>query len=163
MQIVFVLSVLAALTTALPLHQDNNLLPNHYEAALLDKLNTRCTKRETSACLMLKLVTYINRLMKKADIPVSDSLEITQTAEVVEEISTTLPPAGREATSDEEAVGDLIAVKMWDFVRTRALRWRVIPGSEVVFSTQPDKDGQLSIDLSLRQSPQQTGQFIKAF
>lgn len=33
---------------------------------------------------MLKLVTYMNRLLKKANIDVADNIEITQTSSVVE-------------------------------------------------------------------------------
>ncbi|KAK9501624.1 hypothetical protein O3M35_012317 [Rhynocoris fuscipes] len=157
-RLVFVLTFLATLVVSLPLEEDNTVTTNKDEAGLLDKLNTRCTKREASACLMLKLVTYVNRLLKKADIPVTDSLEISQTSAVVEEKTTLdITEGGREASTDEEAVGDLIAAKMWNFVRSRALRWKIYEGTEVVLSTNPDQDGQLSVDLSLRESPKEEG------
>lgn len=44
----------------------------------MKKLNTKCSQRDNSSCVMLKLVTYMNRMLKKSSIDVSDSLKITQ-------------------------------------------------------------------------------------
>ncbi|XP_014241398.1 uncharacterized protein LOC106662105 [Cimex lectularius] len=146
---------LLAVAAALPLEEDpENTVTGKDETGLMDKLNSRCSKREASACLMLKLVAYVNRLLKKADIPVADGLEISRTSE--ETTDDGLSDA-RGAKTDEEAVGNLIAGKMWTFVKSRSLRWEIVPGSEVVLSTSPDSEGQLSIDLSLREAPKETG------
>lgn len=57
---------------------------NQVEESLLRKLNSKCAQRDASSCAMLKLVTYMNRLLKKANIDVADNIEITQTSEVVQ-------------------------------------------------------------------------------
>ncbi|CAH1406331.1 unnamed protein product [Nezara viridula] len=148
---VLLVVLFVAVAAAVPLqdsHSADNVVGKD-EESLMDKLNSRCSKREASACLMLKLVTYVNRLLKKADIPLGDGLEISQTRQVAEE---PLDSSGRGFETEEEAVGSLIAQKMWSFVKSRSVRWEVIPGSEVVLSTTPDQDGQLSLDLALRET-----------
>lgn len=151
LRLLLLLAVLG-LAMAVPLQDSQQPQENQVgkdEESILDKLNSRCSKREASACLMLKLVTYVNRLLKKADIPLGDGVEISQTRVVAEE-SIVGDESGRGLETEEEQIGNLIASKMWAFVKSRALRWEVLPGSEVVLSTTPASDGQLSLDLSLR-------------
>lgn len=52
---------------------------NQVEESLLQKLNLKCSQRDPSSCAMLKLITYMNRLFKKANINIADNIEITQT------------------------------------------------------------------------------------
>lgn len=49
-----------------------------FEEAFLKKLNARCSQRDNSACVMLKLITYMNRMLKKSTISLTDSLELVQ-------------------------------------------------------------------------------------
>lgn len=51
---------------------------NNLEDVLIKRLNSKCTQRDVSSCLILKLVTYMNRMLKKAAIQIGDDLEITQ-------------------------------------------------------------------------------------
>lgn len=51
---------------------------NNLEEILIRKLNVKCSQREVSSCLILKLVTYMNRMLKKAAIQIGDDVEITQ-------------------------------------------------------------------------------------
>lgn len=88
------------------------------EGTLMAKLNAKCSQRDASSCLMLKLVTYMNRLLKKSSIGISDSLVITQTSAIVEEESP-LSRSIQEDGSDESQMGRLIANKLWNFVRSR--------------------------------------------
>lgn len=106
--------------TAAPRAYDNEVLQKGLTAedSLMGKLNTRCSQRDTSACLMLKLVTYMNRLLKKSSIGFGESLVITQTAAVVEEESP-LSRSLQEDSSDETQLGLLLANKLWNFVRSR--------------------------------------------
>lgn len=86
------------------------------EETLMTKLNTKCSQRDTSSCLMLKLVTYMNRLLKKSSIGIGDSLVITQTTSVLEET----PVSRSLQDGDEESqMSQLVADKLWDFVRSR--------------------------------------------
>lgn len=135
--------------------QEENTVSGKEEITLVDKLNSRCSKREASACLMLKLVTYVNRLIKKADIPLTESLQVTQVSEVASE--TIGFASARDSISDEEAVGDLIAQKVYAFVKSRALRWNVADGADLVLSATPEKDGALEFDLALREQQKETG------
>lgn len=54
------------------------------EESLLKKLNEKCARRDSSACAMLKLIAYMNRLFKKANIDLTENIEITQTTAVTE-------------------------------------------------------------------------------
>lgn len=105
-----------------PRAYDNEVLlsPPSTEDSLLTKLNARCSQRDTTACLMLKLVTYMNRLLKKSSIGFGESLTITQTTAVLEEESP-LSRSLQEDASDETQLGLLVANKLWNFVRSRYL------------------------------------------
>lgn len=92
------------------------------EETLLKKLNAKCSNRDVSSCMMLKLVTYFNRMLKKSSIEIGD-LEITQTSEevVTEGTSRRL----NAEMSDEAQLSQLMADKVWSFVKTRSLKWKV--------------------------------------
>ncbi|GLH12218.1 Uncharacterized protein GBIM_16972, partial [Gryllus bimaculatus] len=49
-----------------------------------------------------------------------------------------------------EAVGQLIANKVWAFVKSRSLRWNIFPEADVVLSASPDNEGALNLGLSMR-------------
>lgn len=156
LRLVLVFSCVLAAGWALPVDNnettDDNQVSGKDEVGLMDKLNARCSKREQSACMMLKLVTYVNRLLKKSEIPITESLQVTQVSESSESLFAT----ARESKSDEEQFGELIAEKFYNFAKTRALRWNVVDDAEIVLSTSPEKDG-LGFDLSLRGTPKETG------
>ncbi|KAK7865360.1 hypothetical protein R5R35_001850 [Gryllus longicercus] len=126
------------------------------EQALLSKLNTKCSQREVSSCVMLKMVTYVNKLLKKANIQVTEGLEISQTEAVVEEDLPAAEAEGARGLDEEEEeteevqVGQLIANKVWAFVKSRSLRWNIFPEADVVLSASPDNEGALNLGLSMR-------------
>jgi hypothetical protein len=123
------------------------------EDALLQKLNNKCSQSEVSSCVMLKLVTYMNRLLKKSNIEVFEGLEITQTAsqEQVKEDSQRLENPRSTGDEDEETqLSQLMANKLWTFVRTRSLRWSVLPDADLVLTTNPDENGALNLGMSIR-------------
>lgn len=96
---------------------------NTVEEALLKKLNTKCSNRDVSSCMMLKLVTYFNRMLKKSSIEIGD-VEITQTSTetVTEDTSRSL---NTENMSEEAQLSQVITDKIWSFMRTRSLKWKV--------------------------------------
>lgn len=49
------------------------------EETFLKKLNLKCSQRDNSSCIMLKLVTYMNRMLKKSSITLDDQVELIQT------------------------------------------------------------------------------------
>ncbi|XP_068084850.1 uncharacterized protein Osi3 [Anabrus simplex] len=132
---------------------NNNIqTPSEREAALIQKLNTKCSAREISSCIMLKMVTYMNKLLKKASIQVADGLEIRQTSAVVEEFRE-VTGRGIGDEDEEDGVTDLsqfITDKLWAFVRSRSLRWSVFPEADVVLSASPDDEGTLNLGMSIK-------------
>lgn len=92
----------------------------------MKKLNTKCSQKDVSSCVMLKLVAYMNRMLKKSSIDIGGDIEVTQTAseEEVEDISVNRSLDSKDQT-DEGQVSELIANKLWTFVRTRSLKMKV--------------------------------------
>jgi hypothetical protein len=131
----------------------NHQLLSEREDSLLRKLNNKCSERDMSSCVMLKLATYMNRLLKKSNIEVLEGLHITQTVseeQINEDAEFLETPRSSGEEDDETQLSQLMANKLWTFVRTRSLRWNVLPDADVVLATSPDKDGALNVGLSLR-------------
>lgn len=129
----------------------NHQLISETEDSLLRKLNNKCSERDVSSCVMLKLATYMNRLLKKSNIEVLEGLHITQTVseeQISEDAEFLETPRSSREEDDETQLSQLIANKLWTFVRTRSLRWSVLPDADVVMATTPDKDGALNVGLS---------------
>lgn len=122
---------------------------NQVEESLLRKLNSKCAQRDASSCAMLKLVTYMNRLLKKANIDVADNIEITQTSTVVEVKAEDLPRSINEE-SEESQLAELMTAKLLSFVRSRALRLRLVPTMEAVLTSNPDAEGNLNLGMSIQ-------------
>jgi len=123
------------------------------EDVLLQKLYNKCSQSDVSSCLMLELVTYMNRLLKKSNIEVFEGLHIKQTAsqEQVKEDSQRLENPRSTGDEDEETqLSQLMANKLWTFVRTRSLRWSVLPDADLVLTTNPDEKGALNLGMSIR-------------
>lgn len=122
------------------------------EDALLRKLNSKCNQKDISSCVMLKMVTYMNRLLKKSSLEISDSLEITQTSPVVEEEikKEELEVDESRGYTDESAFGEIISEKLWSFVKSRSLKWKLLPEADVVLSTTSDDAGNINMGVALR-------------
>lgn len=95
------------------------------EEALLKKLNSKCSNRDVSSCMMLKLVTYFNRLLKKSQIEVGD-FEITQTTTESVSVNNARSLEEVEKMSEEAQLTTVLADKAMSFLRTRSLKWKVI-------------------------------------
>ncbi|XP_044754934.1 uncharacterized protein LOC123313897 [Coccinella septempunctata] len=133
-------------------HVDNLVNTNEYttvEASLLKKLNTKCSTRDISSCMMLKLVTYFNKMLKKSMIEYGD-IEITQTSTetISEESSRSLNDV--ENMSEEEQISEVITDKLSKFIRTRSLKWKAFDGTDVVVTGSTDKDGSTTLGFSLK-------------
>ncbi|XP_043267950.1 uncharacterized protein [Venturia canescens] len=120
-----------------------------YEEELMRKLNSKCTQNDISSCVMLKLVTYMNKLLKKASIELTDDIEIRKTSQATEEVVTF--EAGR-SQDDESEVLDLITSKAYSFVKSRSIKWRVLPEDDVVVSASEDDSGSLNLGLSIERA-----------
>ncbi|XP_012287505.1 uncharacterized protein LOC105703588 [Orussus abietinus] len=119
-----------------------------YEEELLRKLNSKCSQNDISSCVMLKLVTYMNKLLKKASIELTDDIEIRKTSQVTEEVSF---QTGRSKDDDSEVL-DLIVNKVYAFVKSRSVKWRILPEDDVVVSASEDETGSLNLGLSIERA-----------
>ena len=121
-----------------------------YEAELQRKLNVKCSQNDVSSCVMLKLVTYMDKLMKKASITLTDDVEIRKTSQATEEV---ISLSGRSGGQDDESeVFDLIASKAYSFIKSRSIKWRFLPEDDVVVSAKEDDSGSLNLGLSIERS-----------
>ncbi|KAF5290238.1 hypothetical protein FQA39_LY14792 [Lamprigera yunnana] len=141
-----------------PRHIDNSVHvnePSNVEEALMKKLNAKCTNNDVSSCMMLKLVTYFNRLLKKSSIEIGD-VEITQTST---EIITpdTSRSINSENMSEESQLSEVISSKIWGFIKTRSLKWKVTDDTDVVLSSENGKDGSFNFGFSLNQNNSNQG------
>ncbi|XP_014221842.1 uncharacterized protein LOC106649084 [Trichogramma pretiosum] len=128
-----------------------------YEEELLRKLNVKCSQNDLSSCVMLKLVTYMNKLLKKASIELTDDIEIRKTSQATEEVvsfqsSTSQGSRSAAAADDESEVFDLIASKVYAFVKSRSIKWKFLPEDDVVVSAKEDENGSLNLGLSIEKS-----------
>lgn len=120
-----------------------------YEEELLRKLNSKCSQNDMSSCVMLKLVTYMNKLLKKASIELTDDIEIRKTSQASEEVITF--EAGR-SNDDESEVLNLVANKVYAFIKSRSIKWRILPEDDVVVSASEDENGSLNLGLSIERA-----------
>lgn len=120
-----------------------------YEEELLRKLNNKCSQNDVSSCVMLKLVTYMNKLLKKASIELTDDIEIKKTSQPAEDVVTY--DAGRSTDDDSEFL-DLVTSKMYAFVKSRSIKWRVLPEDDVVVSVSEDETGTFNLGLSIERA-----------
>lgn len=119
------------------------------EEALLRKLNTRCAQKDTSSCVLLKMVTYFNRLLKKSSIAIGETVEIERTSAVTvssEESSS----RALEGETDEDKLTSLMTDKLFNFVRSRSMRLKLLPSADLLVTPKTEKDGGLNLDMSLQ-------------
>lgn len=129
-----------------------------YEEELLRKLNSKCSQNDISSCVMLKLVTYMNKLLKKASIELTDDIEIRKTSQTSEDVITF--EAGR-SKDDEIQILDLVANKVYTFIKSRSIKWRILPEDDIVVSASEDETGSLNLGLSIERAdrPVQEGNY----
>ncbi|XP_025417186.1 uncharacterized protein LOC112688285 [Sipha flava] len=126
------------------------------EEELVQKLNAKCAAQDVSSCVMLKLVTYMNKLMKKNTLEFGDMMEIAKkdgpagepsSVDVEETVSVDSAARGY---SDESAFGQVMAEKLWRYVQTRSLKIKLLPEADFVVSASPEQDGSLNFGMSYR-------------
>ncbi|XP_063988819.1 uncharacterized protein LOC135168498 [Diachasmimorpha longicaudata] len=120
-----------------------------HEEELMRKLNNKCSQNDISSCVMLKLVTYMNKLMKKVSIELTDDIEIKKTSQATEEVITY--ESGRSSDEDSEFL-DLVSSKVFAFLKSRSIKWRILPEDDVVVSASEDETGSLNLGLSIERS-----------
>lgn len=131
------------------------------EDELMQKLNAKCGAKDVSSCVMLKLVTYMNKLMKNNNFEIGEMMEIAKKDDGKPEVDAVTnddddvaEPArtadsGR-AYSDESVFGQLMADKLRKYVRSRSLKIKLLPEADFVVSASPEQDGTLNFGMSFR-------------
>ncbi|XP_050437149.1 uncharacterized protein LOC126843582 [Adelges cooleyi] len=129
------------------------------EDELIQKLNSKCATKDVSSCVMLKLVTYMNRLMKKNNLELGETIEIAkkdnaqvedeQTVEVVQVDSA-------RGYSDESVFSEVMADKLWKYVKSRSLKVKLLPEADFVVSAA-EQGGTLNFGMSVKTGELETG------
>ncbi|XP_050304992.1 uncharacterized protein LOC126742386 [Anthonomus grandis grandis] len=120
------------------------------EESLMKKLNNKCSNHDISSCMMLKLVTYFNRMLKKSQIELGD-IEITQTStETTETLETSRSLKDFDQMSEEAQLSTVIGDKLYSFIKSRSMKWHVTDVADVVVSGGSDKNGGLNLGFSIR-------------
>ncbi|VVC45852.1 Protein of unknown function DUF1676 [Cinara cedri] len=135
---------------------DMNKLHVIHEDELIQKLNTKCSAKDVSSCVMLKLVTYMNKLMKKNNFEIGEMMEIakkddgkTDVSAASDDVEVVRMDSGR-GYSDESVFGEVMADKLRKYVQSRSLKIKVLPEADFVVSTSPEQDGSLNFGMSFR-------------
>ncbi|XP_030754185.1 uncharacterized protein LOC115880980 [Sitophilus oryzae] len=118
------------------------------EETLLKKLKTKCYNGDFSPCMIFLAVSYFNDMLKK---PQADfgSVEITKnTNSIIPETSRSLKDM--EHLSDEAKISQLMADKLYNYVKSRSMKWHVTDDADLVVSGRSDASGGLNLGISLQ-------------
>ncbi|KAF7267763.1 osiris 3 [Rhynchophorus ferrugineus] len=118
------------------------------EENLLRKLKAKCYNGDFSPCMVFLAVNYFNDMLKK---PQADfgAVEITKnTNSIFPETSRSLKDM--ENLSDEAQLTQLMADKLYDYVKTRSMKWHVTDGADLVIAGRSDQNGGLNVGISLQ-------------
>uniref|UniRef100_A0AAG5D1I9 Protein osiris 3 n=1 Tax=Anopheles atroparvus TaxID=41427 RepID=A0AAG5D1I9_ANOAO len=119
------------------------------EDSFIRRLGGKCTQKDNSSCVMLKLVTYMNRMLKKSTISLGDSLELMKTRDeqLADPDSEELAVLARSTTSDDHKLSVMVADKIWRFIHSRSIRWKATRAADVVVAS--GENGKLNFGVSL--------------
>ncbi|XP_049534122.1 uncharacterized protein LOC125950300 [Anopheles darlingi] len=131
-------------------HHHGTLSKAALEDSFVRKLGSKCTQKDNSSCVMLKLVTYMNRMLKKSTISLGESVDLLKTRSD-EQLSTDsdeeLAVLARASTSDDHKLSVMVADKIWRFIHSRSVKWRAARAADVVVAS--GEGGKLNFGLSL--------------
>uniref|UniRef100_T1H5W4 Uncharacterized protein n=1 Tax=Megaselia scalaris TaxID=36166 RepID=T1H5W4_MEGSC len=112
----------------------------------LRKLYTKCNSNtDNHSCMMLKLILYMNKLFKKSTVSITDNIRVTENKNLDDPDDDIM--LARSAKSDDETMGILLADKMWKFIRSRTLKYKVANNADLTLTTEPD--GNVNFGLSV--------------
>ena len=97
----------------------------------------------------------MNRMLKKSAIELNENIEITKTSsesDFVESRSfnNESPESDNKDKSDEGELTEIMADKIWRFIRTRSLKWKMMDDADLVISGAPDKEDTVNVGLSFK-------------
>ncbi|KAL5284799.1 hypothetical protein ACFFRR_006858 [Megaselia abdita] len=122
---------------------------NQLEEGFLRKLYTKCNSNtDNHSCMMLKLILYMNKLFKKSSVSITENIRVTENKGVkIEDDPDDDVMLARSAKSDDETMGILLADKMWKFIRSRTLKYKLANNADLTFTSEPE--GNVNFGLSV--------------
>ncbi|XP_026323211.1 uncharacterized protein LOC113232649 isoform X2 [Hyposmocoma kahamanoa] len=128
---------------------DNETIPT--EESLKRGLSNKCAARETSSCIAIELVGYVDRMLRTASFQLSDDVMVVDESNgVAAEMPIRSESLARAGTSLEDQAQQVIVDKLFNFATTRSLRYRLLDNADLVISGKQEKDGSLGIGVSLK-------------
>ncbi|XP_055524540.1 uncharacterized protein LOC129718134 isoform X2 [Wyeomyia smithii] len=128
--------------------------PNMSKVALEDsfvqRLGAKCTQKDNSSCVMLKFVTYMNRILQKSSITIGDGVELMQTRVENDQSGDDreeLEVLSRASSSDDHKLSVIVADKIWRFIHSRSVKWKAFQSADVVVAT--GEGGKFNFGVSL--------------
>ncbi|XP_039760414.1 uncharacterized protein LOC120634087 [Pararge aegeria] len=121
------------------------------EDSLKRGLTNKCVSRETSSCIAIELVGYVDRMLRTAAFQLSDDLMIVDESNgAAAEIPIKSESLARAGTSLEDQAQQLIVDKLWNFATTRSFRYRLLDNADVVIAGKTENDGSLGVGVSMK-------------
>ncbi|KAF9799403.1 hypothetical protein SFRURICE_003100 [Spodoptera frugiperda] len=121
------------------------------EEALKRGLTNKCVQRETSSCIAIELVGYVDRMLRTASFQLGDDVMIVDESHgAAAEIPIKSETLARAGTSLEDQAQQFIMDKLWHFVSSRSLRYRLLNDADLVISGKQEKDGSLGVGVSMK-------------
>ncbi|CAH2264820.1 jg2083 [Pararge aegeria aegeria] len=118
------------------------------EDSLKRGLTNKCVSRETSSCIAIELVGYVDRMLRTAAFQLSDDLMIVDESNgAAAEIPIKSESLARAGTSLEDQAQQLIVDKLWNFATTRSFRYRLLDNADVVIAGKTENDGSLGVGM----------------
>ncbi|XP_055615547.1 uncharacterized protein LOC129761799 [Toxorhynchites rutilus septentrionalis] len=118
------------------------------EEAFVKRLGSKCTQKDNSSCVMLKLVNYMNRMLKKSNIALGDTIELTKTrADDAMDDTEELSVLSRSTSSDDHKLSVIVADKIWRFIQSRSVKWKAFRVADMVVAS--GEGGKLNFGLSV--------------
>ncbi|KAH9644684.1 hypothetical protein HF086_011853 [Spodoptera exigua] len=116
------------------------------EETLKRGLTNKCVQRETSSCIAIELVGYVDRMLRTASFQLGDDVMIVDESHgAAAEIPIKSETLARAGTSLEDQAQQFIMDKLWHFVSSRSLRYRLLNDADLVISGKQEKDGSLGV------------------
>lgn len=143
--------VLAALVLGIVAANEIDNEMSTSEDTLKRGLTNKCVSRETSSCIAIELVGYVDRMLRTAAFQLSDDLMIVDESNgAAAEVQIKPESLARAGTSLEDQAQQLIMDKLWNFATTRSFRYRLLDNADVVIAGKTEKDGSLGVGVSMK-------------
>ncbi|XP_075986469.1 osiris 3 isoform X2 [Anticarsia gemmatalis] len=121
------------------------------EETLKRGLTNKCVARETSSCIAIELVGYVDRMLRTASFQLGEDVMIVDESQgAAADIPMKSETLARAGTALEDQAQQLIIDKLWHFASSRSLRYRLLKDADLVISGKQEKDGSLGVGVALK-------------